>query len=55
MVKQIDRITPGYQKVIYLVGWQYNGHDDRYPEFFEVNEHFEKRRTPPQGKACSAL
>lgn len=39
VVKQIDRMTPGYKKVLYLVGWQYNGHDDRYPEFFEVNEH----------------
>lgn len=37
IVKQIDRMTPGYTKVLYLVGWQYNGHDDRYPEFFEVN------------------
>lgn len=39
IVQKIDRITPGYTKVLYLVGWQYNGHDDRYPEFFEVNEH----------------
>lgn len=37
VVQQIDRMTPGYTKVLYLVGWQYNGHDDRYPEFFEVN------------------
>lgn len=37
IVKKIDRMTPGYTKVLYLVGWQYNGHDDRYPEFFEVN------------------
>ncbi|MGN1122887.1 MAG: endo-alpha-N-acetylgalactosaminidase family protein, partial [Eubacterium sp.] len=22
----------------YLVGWQYLGHDDKYPDFFEVNE-----------------
>ena len=24
-------------KIIYLVGWQYNGHNDKYPAFFEVN------------------
>ncbi|MEN7551036.1 endo-alpha-N-acetylgalactosaminidase family protein [Rapidithrix thailandica] len=23
--------------MIYLVGWQYNGHDDQYPAWFEVN------------------
>lgn len=38
-IKIIDRITAGAPKIIYLVGWQYNGHDDRYPAFFEVNEH----------------
>ena len=52
MVKQIDRITPGYQKVIYLVGWQYNGHDDRYPEFFEVNEHL---KSPKDATARESL
>ncbi|MDO4365002.1 MAG: hypothetical protein Q4C99_10805, partial [Clostridia bacterium] len=24
--------------IYYLVGWQYLGHDDKYPDFFEVNE-----------------
>ncbi|NMP38335.1 MAG: hypothetical protein GX051_09510 [Clostridiales bacterium] len=38
-IKSIDAITCGAPKIVYLVGWQYNGHDDRYPEFFEVNEH----------------
>lgn len=52
MVKQIDRITPGYQKVIYLVGWQYNGHDDRYPEFFEVNKHL---KSPKDATARESL
>lgn len=52
MVKQIDRIMPGYQKVIYLVGWQYNGHDDRYPEFFEVNEHL---KSPKDATARESL
>ncbi|NLA77700.1 MAG: hypothetical protein GX851_07750 [Clostridiales bacterium] len=38
-IKIIDAITCGAPKIVYLVGWQYNGHDDRYPAFFEVNEH----------------
>ncbi len=25
-------------KIIYLVGWQNNGHDDKYPDIFEVNK-----------------
>lgn len=38
-IKVIDALTFGTPKIVYLVGWQYNGHDDRYPAFFEVNEH----------------
>jgi hypothetical protein len=37
IVKQVDALTLGVPKIIYLVGWQYNGHDDKYPTFDEVN------------------
>lgn len=37
-IKKIDSITQGITKIYYLVGWQYLGHDDKYPDFFEVNE-----------------
>lgn len=37
IIKKTDELTAGAPKIIYLVGWQYLGHDDRYPEFFEVN------------------
>jgi len=38
IIRKTDNITQGTPKIIYLVGWQYNGHDDRYPAFFEVNK-----------------
>lgn len=37
-IKKIDNITQDITKIYYLVGWQYLGHDDKYPDFFEVNE-----------------
>lgn len=37
-IRQIDHVTQGIPKIYYLVGWQYCGHDDKYPDFFEVNE-----------------
>lgn len=37
-IQKIDNITQGITKIYYLVGWQYLGHDDKYPDFFEVNE-----------------
>lgn len=38
IIKGVDKITLGIKKIIYLVGWQYLGHDDKYPAFFDVNE-----------------
>lgn len=38
IIKKTDHLSLGIPKIIYLVGWQYNGHDDKYPSFFEVNK-----------------
>lgn len=37
VIRKTDALTLGVPKIVYLVGWQYNGHDDKYPAFFEVN------------------
>jgi len=42
MVKQMDAVTRGLPKTLYLVGWQYCGHDDKYPAWFEVNNHLKR-------------
>ena len=36
-IKGMDALTLGLPKIVYLVGWQYNGHDSKYPAFFEGN------------------
>ena len=33
-----DRATSGIPKIFYLWGWYYNGHDSKYPAWFEVCE-----------------
>lgn len=38
VIKKVDQLSLQVPKIIYLVGWQYKGHDDKYPAFFEVNE-----------------
>ena len=30
-IKDIHAITKGIQQIVYLVGWQYDGHDSKYP------------------------
>lgn len=36
-IKGLDAITLGMPKIVYLVGWQYLGHDSKYPAYFEGN------------------
>ncbi|WP_055108870.1 NPCBM/NEW2 domain-containing protein [Paenibacillus ihumii] len=36
-VKKIDHLTRGIPKIIYLVGWQFDGHDTGYPALNVVN------------------
>ncbi|MCF0175564.1 MAG: hypothetical protein HUJ94_01885 [Bacteroidales bacterium] len=38
IIRKTDALTPGLHKIVYLVGWQYTGHDSKYPAFFEGNE-----------------
>ncbi|MBQ8683690.1 MAG: hypothetical protein IJ518_04145 [Clostridia bacterium] len=36
-IKQIDAITLGIPKLVYLVGWNHLGHDDKFPDWSVVN------------------
>lgn len=36
-IRYMDAISRGMHKIVYLVGWQYNGHDDQYPAFWGFN------------------
>ena len=38
IIKTVDHLTQGVQKIVYLVGWQGLGHDDCYPKMEVVNE-----------------
>ncbi len=42
IVKAVDQLTQGIQKIIYLVGWQGLGHDDCWPEMDVVNEYLKR-------------
>lgn len=37
IIRMMDNITQGIQKIVYLVGWQGLGHDDCYPEMEVIN------------------
>jgi hypothetical protein len=52
VIERLDRITCGAPKIIYLVGWQYNGHDSKYPAWGEVNARLKR---PQDATALESL
>ena len=44
MIKRVDRLTLGMPKIVYLVGWQFNGHDSGYPSWSEVNPALKRKQ-----------
>ncbi|WP_170069047.1 endo-alpha-N-acetylgalactosaminidase family protein [Cecembia rubra] len=42
VIRRVDNLTLGIPKIIYLVGWQYYGHDSKYPAWFEGNERIKR-------------
>ncbi len=50
-IRQLDRITQGMPKVIYLVGWQYRGHDSGYPALGQVNPGLTSANTAEAARA----
>ena len=37
VIERLDNLTCCAPKIIYLVGWQHNGHDSKYPDWSVVN------------------
>ncbi len=38
VIRKLDNITLEIPKIVYLVGWQFDGHDSKYPALDGVNE-----------------
>jgi hypothetical protein len=51
-IRKIDNLTLGIPKIIFLVGWQFNGHDSGYPSWSVVNEHLKR---PQDATALDSL
>lgn len=42
IIRQVHQDTRGLKQIVYLVGWQYDGHDSKYPAWFEVNQRLKR-------------
>ena len=41
-IRKIYNLTCGIPQVLYLTGWQYEGHDSKYPAWGEANRHLKR-------------
>jgi len=41
-IKRVHDITGGVPQIVLLTGWQYEGHDSKYPAWGEVNRHLKR-------------
>ncbi|MBT3274077.1 MAG: hypothetical protein HN368_13050 [Spirochaetales bacterium] len=42
VIRKIYNMTCGIPQVIYLTGWQYEGHDSKYPSWAKANRHLKR-------------
>ncbi|KPK50961.1 MAG: hypothetical protein AMK72_00970 [Planctomycetes bacterium SM23_25] len=42
VIKRLYYLTCGVPQVVYLTGWQFEGHDSKYPSWAEVNRHLKR-------------
>lgn len=42
VIRQIHRMSAGMPQVVYLVGWQYDGHDSKYPSWAAGNDRLKR-------------
>jgi len=43
IIRKVHFMTGGIRQIVYLIGWQYDGHDSKYPAWFEVNKRLRRR------------
>lgn len=46
VIRRLDNLTLGIPKIVYLVGWQHDGHDSKYPDWSVVNPRLKRAEDP---------
>lgn len=46
VIRRLDALSLGCPKIVYLVGWQFDGHDSKYPSWDEANPRLAREGEP---------
>ena len=52
VIKRVHRMTGGVPQIVFLTGWQFEGHDSKYPSWAEANRHLKR---PQDATALDSL
>lgn len=52
VIERVCRLTCGVPQIVLLTGWQFEGHDSKYPSWAEVNRHLKR---PQDATAVESL
>ena len=44
VIKRVYHLTCGVPQIVFLTGWQFEGHDSKYPSWAEANRHLKRPR-----------
>ena len=44
VIERFNNMSLGMPQVVYLTGWQFNGHDSKYPSLDEANVHLKRKQ-----------
>jgi hypothetical protein len=44
IIRRTHEFTRGVPQIVYLTGWQYAGHDSKYPAWHEVNPRLKREQ-----------
>ncbi len=44
VIKRVYHLTRGVPQIVFLTGWQFEGHDSKYPSWAEANRHLKRPR-----------
>ena len=42
VIKRVHNLTCGVPQIVFLTGWQFEGHDSKYPSWAEANRHLKR-------------
>src|SRR5258708_40217281 len=55
VIRRVRDLTAGVPQIVYLIGWQFDGHDSKYPDWSIVNPRLKRAQDESANKSLHWL